>query len=94
MLRGTDVTAAHISSLAVQHRSRISKELIEPLENDAITFCPDMWSDPVRRISYLELTATFVNNEFEYRSYDLCCSPFEEEYKTAENIIVVSIFLF
>lgn len=94
MLRGADVTAAHVKKLADQHRSRITKELIEPLENDAITFCPDMWSDPIRQVSYLGITATFINDQFEYRSYDLCCSPFEEEDKTSESIISVSFFSF
>ncbi|CAF4549315.1 unnamed protein product, partial [Rotaria sp. Silwood2] len=87
VLRGADVTAAHSSKLAEDHRARISEELLEPLENDAVTFCPDMWSDPVHQVSYLGITATFVNDQFEFRSYDLCCSPFEEEDKTAESIL-------
>ncbi|CAF1093959.1 unnamed protein product [Adineta ricciae] len=88
VLRGADVTAAHVSRLADQHRIRISEELIEPLENDAVTFIPDLWSDPVHQVSYLGVSTTFVNDKFEYRSYDLCCSPFEEEDKSAENILV------
>jgi hypothetical protein len=92
LLRGADTTVAHVSKLADQHRVRISEELREPLENDAITFCPDMWSDPVRQVSYLGISTTFVNDQFEFRSYDLCCSPFEEDDKTAESIIAVRIF--
>ncbi|CAF0821064.1 unnamed protein product [Rotaria sordida] len=87
VLRGADATAAHVSKLAEEHRVRISEELLEPLENDAITFCPDMWSDPIRQISYLGITITLVNDQFQFRSYDLCCSPFEEEDKTAESIL-------
>ncbi len=83
-----------MAKLADQHRHRISEELLEPLESDAIAFCPDMWSDPVHQVSYMGITATFVSDQFEYRLYDLCCSPYEEEDKTAENIIVVSIFFF
>ena len=93
VLRGADTIAAHVSKLADQHRARVSEELLEPLENDAVTFCPDMWSDPVRQVSYLGITATLVNNRFEFRSYDLCCSPFEEEDKHAESIVLVCIFL-
>jgi hypothetical protein len=89
VLRGADTTAAHVSKLADQHRVRISAELIEPIENNAISFCPDMWSDSVRRMSYLGITTTVINDQFEFRSYDLCCSPFEEEDKTAESIISV-----
>ncbi|CAF3595883.1 unnamed protein product, partial [Rotaria socialis] len=88
VLRGADTTATYVSKLADQHRARISEEIREPLENDAITFCPDMWSDPVRQVSYLGITTTFVNDRFEFRSYDLCCSPFEEDDKTAESILV------
>ncbi|CAF5171658.1 unnamed protein product, partial [Rotaria magnacalcarata] len=36
-----------------QHRALITEELKEPVENDAIAFCPDMWTDPIRQISYL-----------------------------------------
>jgi hypothetical protein len=92
VLRGADTTAAHVPKLADQHRAPISEELLESLENDAIAFCPDMWSDPVRQVSYMGIATTFVNDQFEFRSYDLCCSPFEEEDKTAESIIAVSIF--
>jgi hypothetical protein len=92
VLRGADTISAHVSKLADQHRARISEELLEPLENDAVAFCPDLWSDPVHQISFLGIAATFVNDQFEFRSYDLCCSPFEEEDKTAESIILVSIF--
>ena len=88
---GADTTAAHVAKLADQHRIRITEELREPLASEAITFCPDMWSDPVHQVSYLGIAATFVNDQFAFRSYDLCCSPFEEEDKTADSIIAVSI---
>lgn len=94
VLRGADTTAVHVAKLADQHRTRISEELVEPLENEAVAFCPDMWSDPIRQISYLGITANFINDRFEFQSYDLCCSPFEEEDKTAESIVCVSIFFF
>ncbi|CAF4177497.1 unnamed protein product [Rotaria sordida] len=74
VLRGADATAAHVSKLAEEHRVRISEELLEPLENDAITFCPDMWSDPIRQISYLGITITLVNDQFQFRSYLRKCS--------------------
>lgn len=92
VLRGADVTAEHVSKLANEHRCRITKELVEPMENDAVTFCPDMWSDPVRQISYLGISVAFVDDQYQYRSYDLCCSPFEEEDKSSESIITVSSF--
>ncbi|CAM4829953.1 unnamed protein product [Rotaria magnacalcarata] len=89
VLRGADVTAEHVSTLANKHRCRITKVLTEPIENDAVTFCPDIWSDPIRQISYLCISVAFVDDQYQYRSYDLCCSPFEEEDKSSESIIAV-----
>ena len=51
VMRGADTTAAHIATIADQQRTRISEELIEPLENEAVCFCPDMWNDPLRQSS-------------------------------------------
>ena len=93
MLRSADVITAHVSKLADQHRAHISEELVEPLASDAVAFCPDLWSDPIHQISYLGIAVTLVNDQFEYRSYNLCCSPYEGDDKTAGNIIVVSVFL-
>lgn len=90
-MRGADTTAAHVNKLADQHRIQISEELREPLESNAVTLCPDMWTDPVRQISYLGIAATFVDQQFQFRSYDLSCCPFEEEDKSAESVIAVSI---
>ena len=92
MLRGADVTVSHVAKLADQHRARTGEELLETLESEAVAFCPDLWSDPIHQVSYLGIAVTFVNDQFEFLSYDLCCSPFEEEDKTAESIIAVSIF--
>ncbi|CAF4660574.1 unnamed protein product, partial [Rotaria magnacalcarata] len=68
VLRGADVTAEHVSTLANKHRCRITKVLTEPIENDAVTFCPDIWSDPIRQISYLCISVAFVDDQYQYRS--------------------------
>ena len=94
VLRGVDAVAAYISILADQHRALITEELKEQVENDAISFCPDLRTDPLRQISYLDITTTFINNRFEFRSHDLCRAPFEEENKSAESIVIVSMLLF
>ena len=94
VLRGVDAVAAYISILADQHRALITEELKEQLENDAISFCPDLRTDPLRQISHLDITTTFINNRFEFRSYDLCCAPFEEENKSVESIVIVSMLFF
>ena len=94
VLRGVDAVAVYISILADQHRALITEELKEQVENDAISFCPDLWTDPLRQISYLDITTTFINNRFEFRSYDLCCAPFEEENKRVKSIVIVSMLFF
>ena len=94
VLRSVDAVATYISILAGQHRALITEELKEQVENDAISFCPDLWTDPLRQISYLDITTMFINNRFEFRSYDLCCAPFEEENKSAESIAIVSMLFF
>lgn len=89
-MRGADTTATHVAKLADQERARLSELLLEPLESEAVTICPDMWTDSVRQVSYLGMAASFVNDQFEYHYFDLCCSPFEEEDKTSESVLNVS----
>jgi len=87
-------TALHVAKLADEYRSKIRQELIEPIEHQALTVCPDLWTDPYRQISYLGISVCFVNDQNQFRFYDLCCSPFTENDKTAPSIISVSAFLF
>ncbi|CAF4446603.1 unnamed protein product, partial [Rotaria sp. Silwood2] len=69
-------------------QNKIRQELIERLENQAVTICPNLWSDPYRQISYLGISICFTNEKFQYLTYDLCCCPFVEDDKSAPNIIV------
>ena len=87
VLRGVDAVAAYISILADQHRALITEELKEQVENDAISFCPDLWTDPLRQISYLDITTMFINNRFEFRSYDLCCAPLKKKIKVSKALL-------
>jgi hypothetical protein len=59
-----------------------------------VTVCPDLWTDPYRQISYLGIFVCFTNDKYQFLTYDLCCSPFVENDKTAPNIIAVSSCLF
>ena len=94
VLRGVAAVAEYISILADQHRALITEELKEQVENDAISFFSDLWTDPLRQISFLDITTTFINNRFEFQSYDLCCDPFEQENKSVESIVIVSMLFF
>ncbi|CAF2868573.1 unnamed protein product [Rotaria sp. Silwood2] len=80
--------ASHVSKLADEYRIKIRQELIEPLENQTVTICPDLWSDRYRQVSYLGITICFTNDKYEFLTYDLCCAPFVENDKTAPNIII------
>jgi hypothetical protein len=91
-LRGADTLANHIYELADESREKLKEILKEPLENGAVCVSPDLWSDNHRKISYLGITATFVNQQFEYKVADLCCKPFEGDNQSGKNLLFVSNF--
>ena len=41
-------------------------------------------------ISYLGVTVTIVDGQYNYKSIDLCCRPFQYGKKTAEYTLNVS----
>ena len=53
----------HITELADEYRTKVRQELIELLENQAVTICPDLWTDPYRQISYLGISVCFTNDK-------------------------------
>ncbi|CAF3671087.1 unnamed protein product [Rotaria sordida] len=79
--------SSHIAGLADECRAKVRQELIEPLENQAVTVCPDLWTDPYRQISYLGISVCFTNDKYQFITYDLCCAPFTENDKKAPSII-------
>lgn len=87
-------TSLHITKLADEYRSKIRQELIEPLENQSVTICPDLWTDPYLQISYLGISVCYTDEKYQFLSYDLCCSQYTEIDKTASNIIIVSYSIF
>ena len=84
----------HITELADEYRTEVRQELIESLENQAVTICPHLWTDPYRQISYLGISVCFTNDKYQFITYDLCCAPFTENDKKVESIIVVSSLFF
>ena len=69
----------------------MKQKLIEPLKNQAVTICPDFWSDPYRNISYLGLHVTFIDSNHPFFSVDLFYLRFVG-VKTREYVIKVSDF--
>ncbi len=93
-LRSADTLANHIYELAEESRGKLNEILKEPLESGAVCVSPDLWSDNHRKISYLGMTATFVNQQFEYKVADLCCKPFTGDDQSGKNLLIVSVTFF
>ena len=92
-LRGADVLSDHIFQLADESRSKLRDLLRQPLEAGAICISPDLWSDSHRQISYLGLTATFIDDQFNFNSVELCCKPYTESDQSGVHLLIVSIAL-
>lgn len=93
-LRGADTLSNYIYRLAEEARAKLNEMLKEPLESGAVCVSPDLWSDNHRKIPYLGMTATFVNQQFEFKVADLCCKPFEGDDQSGKNLLIVSVTLF
>ena len=94
VLFSSHTVSSHIGKLADEYRLKIREQLIEPLASQAVTICPDLWSDPFRQISYLGISVCFTNDKYQFINFDLCCCPYTESNKSAPNIIIVSPLIF
>ncbi|CAF1672427.1 unnamed protein product [Rotaria magnacalcarata] len=81
----------HVHSMTEQTRTRFREMLSEPLENEALTLSPDLWTDRFRQISYLGVTATLIDSLYKYHTITLCCTEFTEKEKNANSIEKASI---
>ena len=91
VLRSSHTMSNHIHDLADNERSRLKELLERSVSNGSLCLCPDLWTDSNRQRSYLGITASFVDDDYQLRNFDLCCHPFPNVGKTAENIILVSL---
>ncbi|CAF3221229.1 unnamed protein product, partial [Rotaria sp. Silwood2] len=58
-----------------------------PVENQALTAAPDIWTDRYRQLSYLGVTLTFIDLSQQFKKLTLCCRNFPVDLaKTAENV--------
>ncbi|CAF4255945.1 unnamed protein product, partial [Rotaria sordida] len=90
-LRGADTISNHIYNLADECRTQFNEIIHEPLGSGAIYVSPDLWSDNHRKISYLGMIATFVDDKFRYYIVDLSCKPFIGDNQGAENLLIDSM---
>ncbi len=80
--------------MADECRRQLKDILQEPLKSGAICVSPDLWSDDHRKISYLGITASFVDKQLQYKVADLCCKPFIADDQSAKNVLIVSIVFY
>lgn len=90
-IRGADVLSDYAYELANNCRSKIRAMLKEPYEAEAVCVCPDLWSDSHKQISYLGLTASLVDDNFLFKTVELCCKPYTEIDHSSTHILSVSI---
>ena len=91
VLRSFTTISSHIHELADNERARLKKLLASAAKNGSLCLCPDLWIDSNRQCSYLGITASLVDDNYQLHNVDLRCHPFPNVRKTAENIIMVSI---
>lgn len=91
ILRSAHTISSHIHELADNERARLKKLLASAIKNGSLCICPDLWTDANQQCSYLGITTSFVDDDYQLHNIDLCCHPFPNVKKTAENIIIVSI---
>jgi hypothetical protein len=92
---GNDIVASRstitreITRQANDIRESLGVELINACKHGALTISPDLWSDKFKQNNYLGLTAHFVDDNYVLHSIGLCCEPYNEINKRADNILKV-----
>lgn len=76
-----------ISNQAREFHQQLTDLIKEPVNNQSITLSPDLWTDRYKQLSYLGITATFIDFNLKFRKLVLCCRCFPVDLpKTGENI--------
>ena len=73
----------HTISVADSLREQTKELLLIPLKEKVLTICPDYWTESYKKISYLGVTVTIVDDQYNYKSIDFCCRPFQHRKKAA-----------
>lgn len=76
-----------IEKSAQEAQTALKSILIEIAPLGCISFSLDFWTDTYAKTTFLDVTAHYVDSEFEFRSQVVKCSEFPETRKTAENIL-------
>jgi hypothetical protein len=76
-----------IEKTAQEAQITLKSILIEIAPLGCIAFSLDFWTDAYAKTTFLDVTAHYVDGEYEFRSQVVKCSEFPESRKTAENIL-------
>ncbi len=82
-----------ITDQTQNYREQLVDLIKEPVKSRSLTLSPDMWNDKFRQLSYLGVTATFIDRNLKLKKFTLCCCSFPVELtKMGDNISKVRIF--
>ena len=76
----------NIHTVAVQTHASFREVLLEPLKSEAVPLSLDLWTDRLKQIFCLGITATSIDPLHKYQTIALCCTEFTENKKNENNI--------
>ena len=68
-------------------QAKLRDSLHEPICSSAVALTTDMWTDNFRKLSYLDLHAFWVSNEFALKHCLLAVEHFGTDSHTGDNIL-------
>ena len=61
MFQSRQTVSRYITSQAPQYREQLTELIKEPIQSQSLALSSDVWTDRYRQLSYLGVTATFVD---------------------------------
>ena len=91
MLFIVTVCAKHVHKLDDHYSETLEATLKESYETKCICASLDIWTDPYRQISYVNISISFIVENSIYKSLDFCCQHYLQQDHTGRNILIVRI---
>ncbi|CAF4400352.1 unnamed protein product, partial [Rotaria sp. Silwood2] len=76
----------NVATLTEQYLNLLKPVLKKQADDGYLCIAPDLWTDKHRKIAYIGLTYTFVNDQFKFETIDLCYSAYDEYDKTGASV--------
>ncbi|CAF4751339.1 unnamed protein product, partial [Rotaria sp. Silwood2] len=76
----------NVATLAEQYLNLLKPVLKKQADDGCLCIAPHLWTDKHRKIAYIGLTCTFVNDQFKFETIDLCYSAYDEYDKTGASV--------